>query len=169
MEIQMSEQATAEVLEDQPAEVVEEKTPESAKPVTLSRWGLLAEHANTWRVNCKIETTPEQCLDPSYWEHISKSLNRGDEIHVMPDDMSWELVLHVQDTGPNWAHVIKKVYYELAPSVGLEQIASVYKIEWAGSTKKFRVLREGTELKAGFATEAIARMYAAQHEKAVRR
>lgn len=161
----MSEPATAEVLE----EAIEEEAPASAKPVTLSRWGLLAEHANTWRVNCKRENTPEQCLDPSYWEHISQYLARGDEIHIMPDDMSWELVLHVQDTGHNWAHVIKKVFYELAPSVGMEQIPGVYKIDWAGSTKKFRVLRQGDELKSGFATEALARRYAANHEAAVRR
>lgn len=160
----MSEPATAEVL----AETVEE-TPDSAKPVTVSRWGLLAEHANTFRVNCKIETTPEQCLDPSYWEHISQYLNRGDEIHVMPDDMAWELVLHVQDKGHNWTHVIKKSFFELAASVGLEQIPSDYKIDWAGSTKKFRVLRKGDELKSGFATEALARRYAANHQDAVRR
>ena len=160
----MSEPATAEVLE----EAVEE-TPASAKPITVSRWGLLVEHANSFRVNCKVDTTAEQCLDPSYWEHISQYLSRGDEIHVMPDDMAWELVLHVQDKGHNWAHVIKKSLFQLAPSVGLERVTSDYKIEWAGSTKKFRVLRKGDELKAGFATEALARVYAANHEGAVRR
>jgi hypothetical protein len=160
----MSEPATAEVLEE-----AVEAVPASAKPVTVGRWGLLAEHANTFRVNCKVETTAEQCQDPSYWEHIAQYLNRGDEIHVMPDDMGWELVLHVQDTGHNWAHVIKKAFYQLAPSVGIEQISSVYKIEWAGSTKKFRVLRKGDELKSGFATEALARRYAGNHEQAVRR
>ena len=163
----MSENATAEVLtEDEP---VEEKAPDSLKPVSRARWGLLVEHSNTFRVNCKVDTKPEHCLDPSYWEHISLSLSRGDEIHVMPDDMSWELVLHVQDTGHNWAHVIKKAFYELAPSVGLEQLPGIYKVEWAGSTEKFRVLREGEKLKAGFATEALARRYAANHEAAVRR
>jgi hypothetical protein len=165
----MSENSTAEVLEDQPDEAVEDEAPQGAKPVTVSRWGLLAEHANCFRVNCKVETTAEQCIDPSYWEHIAQYLDRGDEIHVMPDDLSWELVLHVQDTGHNWAHVIKKVLYELAPSVGLDQLKGIYKIDWAGSTKKFRVQREGKELKCGFATEALARRYAANHEGAVRR
>lgn len=161
----MTEPATAEVLED---EVVPE-TPDSAKPIGVGRFGLLVEHANTFRVNCKIETKPQECLDPSYWEHIAQYLNMGDEVHVMPDDMSWELVLHVQDKGPNWASVIKKAFYELAPSTGDEAIPSVYSIEWAGTTKKFRVLREGKELKSGFATKALAGRFAANHEAAVRR
>lgn len=166
----MSEPATAEVQEDQPVEAQTEAAPaSSAKPITVSRWGLLAEHSNSFRVNCKNQTTPEHCLDPSYWEHIAQYLNMGDEIHVMPDDMSWELVLHVQDKGHNWASVIEKTRYELAPSTGDEIVPSVYTIDWAGSTKKFRVLREGKELKSGFATKALAGRYAANHEAAVRR
>lgn len=165
----MSDTATAEKLEDHVDEAPQEETPDAAKPVTRSRYGLLSEYANQFRVNCKVDTKPEHCLDASYWEHIAQYLNRGDEIHIMPDDMAWELVVHVQDTGHNWAHVIKKMFYELAPSVGLEQISNVYEIRWAGSTAKFQVLREGKKLKDGFATEALARKYAANHEAAVRR
>lgn len=140
-----------------------------AKAVTVARIGLMEQARNTWLVNVDMDTTPEHCLDGSFWEHVAKMLQPGDNIHVLPDDMSWELVLHVAGQEPLFAHVVKKALYSLVPATAPVIVPSRYKIQFAGAHHKWRVLRDDKPLKDGFATADLARRYAANHQAAVAR
>lgn len=156
---------TAEKIEEE----LQEEVPAKAVPPSLGRFGLQAENNQKWRLNVPIEVTPEQCLDEGFWAHIAMHLRAGDEVRVFPDNMTWELVLHVVDQGKAFAHVVKKAFYELAPTTGQMRLPSVYKVDFAGTTKKWRFIRDGKVVRDGFATEALARRAAANHEAAVER
>ena len=166
----MSEPATAEKIEDT-ADAPEAKIPEPIKatPPGIGRFGLQVEHNQKWRLNVPMEVTPKQCMDEGFWTHLAAQLRPGDEIRVFPDNMAWELVLHVINAGKAYAHVAKKALYELAPYAEHIKVPSIYKVDFAGTTHRWRVLREGKMLKDNFATEALARRWAANHEAAVNR
>jgi len=140
-----------------------------AKAVNLSRFQLAESARNTWYVNVDMETTPEHCLDGSFWEHVAKMLQPGDNIIVLPDDMSWELCLHVAGQEPLFAHVVKKWLIDLVPATAPVIVPSRYKVQFAGAHHKWRVLRDDKPLKDGFATADLARRYAANHQAAVAR
>ena len=147
-----------------------EPTPfEKAKALTMSRFHLKADRLNTWYVESEMGTTVEQVKDETYWANISMHLRAGDEIHVMPDDMSWELVLHVAGAGNQFAHVIEKSLHNLKPATAPVKLPSIYTVEFAGSHHKWRFLRDGKMMRDGFETESLARLAAANHEAAVNR
>lgn len=164
----MSEPATAEKIQTDP---VVEAVPELEKPTPpgRGRFDLHEQSNQKWRLNVPIGIKPEQCMDEDYYQHLGIHLKPGDEIRVMPDDMSWELVLHVVGAGRAYAHVVKKALYVLANREDQVKLPSIYKVEHAGTTHKWRILRNGELLKDGFQTEALARRAAAQHENAVSR
>lgn len=143
--------------------------PAKADPVTLSRWGLADEKNTRHRVDVKTDVTPEQCLDEGFWTHISMHFMPGDTIIVRPEHNEWELELHVVNAGPQFAHVLKKHYYDLVPTTELETVPSLYKVEWAGNVRKWRFLREGKMMRDGFATKALAQRSAVNHQMAVDR
>ncbi len=168
----MSESATAETLVEDPAgspAIEAAPEPEKATPPGVNRFGLQAEHNQKWRLNVAIGVTPEQCMEEGFWAHIATHLRPGDEIRVFTDSMSWELVLHVIGAGRAYAHVAKKALYEYATREDQVTLPSIYKIDFAGTTHKWRVIRNDKLLKDGFQTEALARRAAAQHEAAVDR
>jgi len=136
----------------------------AAKPITRSRFQLAAEVRNPWMVTCEKGTTVEQILDGGYWANIARLITPGDEIIVRPDDMAWELVLHVYGREPLFVHVVKKVLYDLKPSKAPVHVPSRYEVKHAGSHHKWAVLRDGNPLKDGFETEDLARRYAANHQ-----
>lgn len=153
-----------------PAEKLEEpQIEEKAVAITVARFGLEAEYNNVWRVNVPIEVTATQTLDQDYWCHLAMHLRPGDTIRVMPDNMKWEQQLHVANVGKTWAHVIQKELYDLSVLHDPEILPSIYKIEFAGSHHKWRVLRRGKMLKDGFETDALANRWAANHEAATNR
>lgn len=163
----MTETATAE--EIKAPEV--EKEAETTRPpgIAQNRFGPIGEFANVWRVNAPMNVKPEDTLNEQFWEHISMLLKPGDEIHVMPDNMAWEQVLHVVNAGKLYAHVIQKELYHLKPTTEGQHLPSIYKVEFVGSHHKWRVVRAGSPLKDGFESESLARRYAANHEAAVTR
>ena len=163
-------------VKDAPATDTVEKNPLLDKPldirakaVNVARIGLLEQARNAWLVNVDMDTTPEHCLDGSFWEHVAKMMQPGDNIHVLPDDMSWELVLHVCGQEPLFLHVVQKDFYKLVPATAPVIIPSRYKVQFAGAHHKWRVLRDDKPLKDGFATADLARRYAANHQAAVAR
>lgn len=162
----MSEAATAEKLEE-PVEA-EDKTAK-VSPATVGRFEEEAQANIRWRMNVPIGITPEDCMDEAYWTHIGIRLTPGDEIRVLPDDMRWELLLQVIDAGRSFAHVQKKQFYQYDAKGSRPKIASNYKVEFAGTTKKHRVLRDGEELKDGFATESLAQRWLTNHIAAIDR
>lgn len=142
---------------------------EKATSLSINRFGLQVEHNNCWRANVPHKVTPEQTLDEGFWEHISMHLKPGDEIHVYPDNMAWEQVLHVIGAGNQYAHVAQKVLYTFDEREDALKVPSKYVVDFMGTTHKWRVVREGRMLKDGFETEGLARRYAANHESAVNR
>lgn len=140
-----------------------------AKALTVSRFKLAEEVRHEWVVTCDMDTTPEQVMLEGFYANISMLLTPGDIITVMPDNMAWKRLLHVAGCGNLYAHVILLEHYDLTPSTPPIKLPSIYKVEWAGSHHKWRVLREGNMLRDGFATEPLARRYAANHEAAVQR
>ena len=164
----MNEPATVEAqLEEPEAQAPSEIRP--IQPIPVNRLGLQVEHNNAFRVNVPQGTRPEQVMDESVWAHIGIRLKPGDQIHVMPDDMAWELVLGVYGAGRSYAHVVKKVLYDLVPTEVGEKLPSIYKIEYKGTTYKWRVERDGRVLREGFESEGLARRYAANHQDAADR
>lgn len=175
----MSESATAEKLDESPEVEASDAQPENdnsnvldelkVSPPGINRFGLQAEHNQTWRMNVSHKTVPEQCLEQDFWQHVAAHLRPGDEIIVQPDDMSWKLRLHVIDAGHNWAQVDKEHFVSFRTKDDMEPVQSVYAVRFAGTTHKYQVLRKGNMLKEGFATEALARQWAANHQAAVKR
>lgn len=148
-----------------------QEAPKEISPVSFNRFGLADEHRNVWRVNAKIGTSIESALEAAFYEHIARHLNRGDIVEIMPDDMAWELNVRVLDRGHNWAMVKERmrVDYGGPVQVNPEALTSDYDVKWAGNTDKFVVKYKGEKLKDGFATEDLARRYAANHAQALRR
>lgn len=163
----MAEQA---IVDDEKTEVVEKvEVVEKMRPIPANRMGLEVEHNNTWRVNVPHGTRAEQLFEESVWAHLAIMLKPGDQINVRPDDMAWELILHVQGVGKTYVHVIQKAFYKLAATERGEKLPSIYKIEFGGTTYKWRVIRGDKLIRDGFESEALARRYAANHEAAVDR
>ena len=167
----MSEAATAQKIDEpvDPDAQPELPTDEKVSPPGVNRFGLQAERNQKWRLDVPHNTSPEQCLDEDYWAHIAGHLRPGDEVRVFPDNMAWELVLHVIDAGHAWAHVAKKAFHEYSTREQMESVPSIYEVRYAGTTHKYQVLRKGKLLKEFIETEALARRAAANHEAAVKR
>lgn len=165
----MSEQATAEQTTDETAVESKPEAEEKMHPIPVGRMGLEVEHNNTWRVNVPHGTKAEQLFEENVWAHLAVMLKPGDQINVRPDDMSWELILHVQGVGKTYAHVVAKVFYKLAATETGQKLPSIYKIEYAGTTYKWRVIRANKLVRDGFESEALALRYAGNHEASVSR
>jgi len=169
----MSSQAAEKVEEPtdenvaKPHEVAEDKP--RPTPVIISRTGLEEEHSIRLRVNVSNEVTPEDCMDEAFWSHIGTRLTIGDTLIVRPDHMQWELVLHVANCGREFAHVVKKHFYELEYKADPRTQANRYSVDFAGSTDKWRMLRDGKVLKVGFASQGIALQAVKNHQMAVDR
>ncbi len=139
------------------------------RALTQSRFQLADEKRNVWRVTCEQDTTPEQCLDETFWDNLGGILKPGDEIQILPDNQMWRMDVHVSGSGHNFAHVVKLRFYDLTPSTPFVKLPSIYKVEYAGAHYKWRFLREGKMMQDGFETEALARRAASNHESAVQR
>lgn len=140
-----------------------------AEPVTMHRMQLEDEVNTRFRITVKQGITPDQCMDEAFWCHLTTRLIPGDTLIVRPDDSSWQLMLNVVNVGPQFAHVHKIGFHELCPSEPRAPLPSIYSVEHAGPIHKWRFLREGKMMRDGFATEALARRAAQQHEMAVNR
>lgn len=155
-----------EAVERAEAPVVEVVRP---TPIIQSRIGLEVESNTVYRVNVPNNVTADDCLDEGYWAHVGLMFNPGDTLRVLPDNMKWELVLHVHNAGREFAQVIQKQYYEYSDERRVPASAARYEVDYAGTTHKWRFKRDGKVLRDGFATETLARRAAANHQMAVDR
>jgi hypothetical protein len=149
--------------------IVDEAPPAKTAALTMPRFGLAEESRNIWYATVEHGTLPAQVLDEAFWSHVARLLQPGDEIIVMADNFAWRKDVQVLACGSIWAQVAELQHYDLTPAKPHEAIPSKYKVEFAGAHHKWRVLREGEPLKDGFASEKLARQWAAQHEAAVNR
>lgn len=164
----------AEKIEDTQVEETpaQEKTEvsESVKPAGVNRFSLAAEKRNHYIVHVPHGTSPEVALEPDFWTHVARFLGRGDVITIEPDDLAWEMSVIVLDRGHNWANVRQRgEIFNYGVVEVLPETPAAYKVEWAGQTDKFRVVYKGEALKSGFATEELARKFAANHAQALKR
>lgn len=160
----------AEAPEDNGTESQTElKVVPKAEPVTMHRMMLEDEINTRFRITVKQGVTPDQILDEGFWCHLSGRMIPGDTLIVRPDDSTWEAVLHVVNCGPQFAHVLQKQFYDLAPMDHRTHLPSIYKVEYAGPIHKWRFLREGKMMRDGFASEQLANRAASQHQMAVNR
>lgn len=152
---------------------VAEEKPElalvKATPVIMSRMGLEVEHNTVHRINVTQNTTPEQCMDETFYSHVSGRMAVGDTLIIRPDTMEWELVLHVADCGREFAHVIKKQFFDLSAERVERAAKSRYSVDYAGTTYKHRALLDGKVLRDGYTTKALALKACEQHQMAVDR
>ncbi len=141
-----------------------------AKPLVNGRLALAEQNRTVYSVTVEMGVTIDQIMDESFWANVGIGLRPGDILEVMPDNMAWELGLRVVGAGNLYAHVVKRYFHKLDTAMKRIKVPSLYKIEFAGTHYKWRVLREGQgELKSGFETEGQARRFAAEHEKALLR
>lgn len=154
------------------AEKLEEETPaqeESVQPVDVNRFGPADEKRNHFVIYCKQGTNPDCVLQVEFWEHISRFLDRGDIVEVLPEDLSWEMNVRVLDKGPNWAMVRKRDFIRYGEVEVQSEMPNKYDVKWTGPVTKFRVIFNGEKLKDGFATEELGRRYASNHAQALKR
>jgi hypothetical protein len=163
-EIPVEEQAEQEAPPADPAPVFVK-----APPIPLARFGLEAEYNQRWRATTPQGVSPEQVCDQAYWANVCAHFNPGDEITVMPDDMAWKMVLQVLGCGKLYAHVAVLHFYDFMKISPHEDLPSVYRVEFAGSHVKWRVLREGKPMRDGFRSRTEAARWAANHEAALNR
>ena len=142
---------------------------EKATPVLGNRMQLADEINTRYHVYVPPEVTPEQCMDEAFWAHVGTRLQMGDTMIVRPDTMEWELVLHVANCGREFAHVVKKQYFDLTHEAQNRAAPSRYSVDFAGGVDKFRFLRDGVVMKDGFASRDLAERAAKNHQMAVDR
>ncbi len=161
----------AEKNESKDAESTAEiEVPDAVKPVGVNRFQLRSEKENDFRVDAKVDTTPEQVLDPAFWEHIARHLQITDTITVVREDIAWKMRVIVVDCGHNFASVIKEEFYDFGQShEPSDTLPGRYKIDWAGTSKKWRVQFDKKPLKDGFATKQLAHRFAENHAQALKR
>ncbi len=140
-----------------------------APPISMARFGLDSEYNQLWRITVPDGTLPEQTLEQGFWANVSMHFNPGDTVTVKPDDGSWKQILEVIGCGKLYAHVLQLELYDLMPVGAIVELPSIYKIEFAGAHHKWRVLREGSNLRDNFRTKSEAAKWAANHEAAVNR
>lgn len=140
-----------------------------APPLTIPRFGLAEETRNIWRCSVTDETHPNQCLEEGFWANVANLLQPGDTIQVLCDSYRWRMDLFVVASGNTWAQVSRLALYDLSPARPHTTLPSKYQINFAGAHHKWRVIRDGEPIKDGFASEALARKWAANHEAAVNR
>ncbi len=148
----------------------EVEVPNHIKPVGVNRFAPAEQKRNHFVVYCKHGTDPESVLQVEFWEHVARWLGRGDLIEVMPEDLAWEMSVRVLDKGHNWALVKKREFFDYGGATKVKsEMPQSYNVDWTGPINKFRVTFNGEKLKDGFATEELARRYAANHAQALKR
>lgn len=140
-----------------------------APALSVPRFGLADETRNIWRCSVSDDIHPEQVLDEGFWANVANMLQPGDTIQVLSDSYRWRFDLFVVANGNTWAQVARLAFYDLKPARPHEALPSKYQVQFAGAHHRWRVIREGEPLKDGFASEALARKWAANHEAAVAR
>lgn len=163
---------------DAPVEETAAKAPEPqpvVKPINLSRFKQAEHTRNLFTVTVEAGVRPQAVMQQEFWQHVGHLLRRGDRLEVMDDMMSFYMEIIVLASDRLWAHVAPVnmhgdgLYYtDLAKWQGRETPIpeNLYKVDFAGLTKKWRVLYKGSLMKDEFETEGLARRWAAAHAAA---
>lgn len=134
-------------------------------PLSEDRWAL-KEYRNPghW-INVAATTTLENLLEPVYWANVARHMKPCQTIEVHWDDRSQYAELYILDADRNWASV--DVLFHKTFKHVQRKSTEEYEVQFNGPTDLFRVLRKSDRglIKAGFATEAAALKFLAEHKR----
>lgn len=118
-------------------------------------------------------TKKEQIIESGFWAHIAARVRPWDRIEVRSDDGIFIAELLVLSAGRNWVKVHLLSFINLTSGDVSQTQAEQqdYAIKFMGPHKKWSVLKgDGASrdyLRDGFDTEAQAREWLRDHEKAI--
>jgi hypothetical protein len=124
-----------------------------------------------WRAIVEFGTPYEEVLKTDFWAHVAEArqVKIGDDIIVVPDDVSYRAHLFVRDVGPKWVKVtqLDKIEFDSTPLDSAE--STEFKVEWKGPHHKHAIVRisDNQLVQTGFKTAADARLGMADHIKAM--
>ena len=111
-------------------------------------------------------TTIEEILEPRFLAPFIKSsrapMRKRCTAHVHWDDASQVATLYIVDIQMNRVS-LALLDHRTVESVRLSMAESHYTVEYRGAIKQHVVLYRGTEIQTGFATEADALRWRAEH------
>jgi hypothetical protein len=129
---------------------------------------------NAWCVKVDPDTTKDELLRTSYWQHHIRDLRRDDEVIAMSADGSFRAHLLVRAVGPKDAAMVMLQYWELeVVTPDALDIPAGYRVDWANDISNWRASRLGEgnrweNLRDGFQTRALALAWLGEHVKAMR-
>lgn len=150
-------------------DVSADEAPRRVVPLQVTRWQF-GEFTNARHsVSPAAGTAWDDILRPEFWANITR-LSAGDIIEVRPEDASYYAELYVlrrERTSATVAVIREPVKLEAAYKPLPGEVK--FKVEFAGSLAKWRVLRESDKsmLRDKFGTEAEARRWLADYERMV--
>jgi len=125
-----------------------------------------------WRAIIEFGTPYDEVLKPDFWAYVAEvgRIKIGDDIIVMPDDVSYRAHLFVRDVGPKWlkVHQLDRIEFdEAAPAADVD--STEFRVEWKGPHHKHAVIRiaDNEMILTGFKSSADARVALATHVKSM--
>lgn len=117
----------------------------------------------SYTVRLPRATKFEECLDEKFWTNVAMILKPWDHIEILPDDFSYHAELVVIATDRLWAKVGLLSYMDIVIATAVA--ADDLRVQWAGPSAKYRVLRGTTVLQDGFVTKPEAEQWKLEHVK----
>jgi hypothetical protein len=153
--------------EEVTAETAVERKP--APPITLSRLKESQYARTVYTLTVPNDTSPQDLLRDTYWQHIATKFRVRDRIEVMPDNGRWFVELIVMDCGRQFAHVEVMRVKDFVKVAKHTSETAPYKIEYSGPHVKYQIIKDGVALSKGHETEDAARRWVKSHIEASRR
>jgi hypothetical protein len=160
------EEKAAAATKSKAAAAVEE-APRRVVPLQVTRWQI-GEFMNTRHSVAPASATPfEDLLRPEFWANITR-LAAGDIIEVRPEDQSYYAELYVMRRDRTSATVaVIREPVRLVPAYKPLPGSAAFKVEFAGSHGKWRVLRisDGASIRDKLGSEGEARSWLVEYER----
>lgn len=149
-----------------------EETPAAPKPILAAiipmNLQIAAQVFNTFSATVPAGADKEYVENEANWAHVAQNLRLHDEVRVMSEDGSYLAYGLVLDVGSAFAKVRVLKEHKL-DSFEPREAGTDYRVEYAGVSKKFRVIRkkDSKELRSGFVNRTDAHTWIINHAKAM--
>lgn len=112
--------------------------------------------------------TIDDVLAPGWWAHVAMKLRPGDEVKVIPEDMSWRAVVFVRAVSRVEAIVQTIEFTELGTAVSTVAPDAPYYVKYGSPSVMFRVHRRDNNevVKDHFQTKEQAEQWIKNHMRA---
>jgi hypothetical protein len=111
------------------------------QPIKESAIKLSKQVYNTYAVQLPYGTSLEDALKPEFWVHFSHKLRIGDQLELLPVDMSFYARLLVRNASLRFADVGLIQHVEFEDAAEPPAADDEYTISWSGISTKFRIIR----------------------------